>query len=309
MYQIPSSIKLGIWTLLLLLLIFGVASLFNKILDTSNTFSFEFGNKALKQIINKNLAGVEGEYAVVIEDLTDRESYALRSFEVFPAASLYKLYLLAAVLKSVDEGSLKLDDEISSSKEYLTQKLGSVDFGYEDREEKIVYTVDEALTRVGRVSDNFASIMLAEKIGWQEVQKISNDLGSKNTQISSSTYQMGNSSETLISTTASDTANFFKKLYTNEVVSAPVSEKVKKYLSLNQIADRIPAGVPQGVEIIHKTGELSRIRHDAGIVYLEGKPYVIVLLSKNLQDENKGVEVMVNISQAVYEYFREKVEK
>ncbi|MBI2600324.1 serine hydrolase [Candidatus Daviesbacteria bacterium] len=308
MYQIRPSTKLGVWSLFLLTLIFIIASFSNRVFGTSNTFIFEFNSKNLKNLVEKNLDGKKGEYAVIIEGLSwekgssyDLQKYSLRPFETFPAASLYKLYLLAAVFKKIEEGSLKPDDGITATKQHLTDKLGAVDFGYEDREEKIVYTVEEALQRVGRISDNFASIMLAEEIGWNQVQKQADSLGSLNTNISGS-----------IQTSASDTANFFRKLYKGEIVSPSVSQKILECLSLSKINDRIPAGVPEGVKTVHKTGELSRVRHDAGIVYLpsgegkEDRAYVIVMLSKNLQYEDEAVETLVNISKDVYEYFSSK---
>ena len=62
---------------------------------------------------------------------------------------------------------------------------------------------------------------------------------------------------------------------------------------------RIPAGVPEGVTIAHKTGSLRGVRNDAGIVYAE-KPYVISIFSKHLEDEEAGVQAMVEISRAIW---------
>lgn len=269
--------------------------------QTSSNFSFEFKSNDLSEIVNENLPGNNGQYAVYIEDLSDGENYSLRSLDSVTAASLYKLFLLAAALKEIEDGNLKLEGQLSISKQELIKNLGEDEFGIEDLPNQIEFSIQEALERVGRISDNFAAIMLGNKIGWEKVQQMVSDLGAKNTSIKDP-----------IQTSAEDIALFFKKLYRKEIVSVKVSEELEKYLALNQFNDRIPAGVPKDTRVIHKTGELAGVRHDAGIVYLtnltnkSNKSYVIVLLSKDLQYEDEGVEALARISQRVYEYFQHK---
>ena len=199
-----------------------------------------------------------------------------------------------------------MDSELSANKSHLENVFGGTDFGYEDAPDQIKYTVDEALTRVGRISDNFAAIMLAEKIGWDSIQQEADLLGASNTVIKSP-----------ISTSAGDIASFFKMLYQKKLGSENISNQLISYISLNQLNNRIPAGLPKGVRVVHKTGELSRVRHDGGIVYLTSevspgssevspRAYVIVMMSQNLKYEDDGVETLAQISKDVYEYFANK---
>lgn len=270
----------GIFVLLIFILVFLSSFIFKGPLKNISTFKFVFRSQGLSQIVDGNLRGVKGDFSIYIEDLGDGEKYSLRPNDIFPAASLYKLYLMAAVLKEVELTSeVTMQTKLSASKAHLVEVYGGVDTGYEEAPENISYTIEEALTRIGRVSDNFASIMLAEKIGWDKVSD---------------------------STSSLTVADFFKKLYRQEIVNANVSGKLIEFLSLNQLNNRIPAGLPEGMRVIHKTGELARVRHDAGIVYLPGREYVIVLMSQNLQYEDGGVEVLAKISKEVYEYFKSK---
>lgn len=317
MLQISPQVKLATWVLVFLATVL-ISSKFiqgpfdnSEVLGFASSFSFVFQSSELSKIVQENLSGKKGEYAVYIEDLSDGENYGLNQFDSFPSASLYKLYLIAAVLKEVE---LTMQTEITASKSHLTEVLGELDFGYAEAPEQITYTIEEALTRVGRISDNFASIMLVEKVGWDKIQDISDALGSTNTLIKSP-----------IQTSAGDIGIFFKKLHHQEIVSAEVSDKIVEILSLNQINNRIPSGIAKAlgqpledvltdkIRIVHKTGELARLRHDAGIVYLPNltsevspKAYIIVLMSKNLQYEDEGIETLANISKEVYEYFKNK---
>ena len=269
-------------------------------LNLVSSFSFAFESQNLSRIVQKNLEGKKGEYSVYIEDMGNGEVYTLGASDSFPAASLYKVYLLAAVLREVDKGNLGLEEVLSSDIEYLKVVFGGIDFGYEEDQGDIEYTVQEALERVGRISDNFAAIMLAEKIGWDKVQALADGMGATSTVIKSP-----------ITTSSSDIGNFFKSLYKREVVNPKISDQIIEFLSLSKINDRIPAGVPEGVRVVHKTGELSRVRHDAGIVYLDMQgetlhAYVIVLMSKDLEYEDIGVETLAQISKDVYSYFKDK---
>ncbi len=279
----------------------GIAHLMGggKVLGTK-TYSFQFRSPGLSSVVQKDLQGKQGDFAVYIEDLTSGEKYDYNGAKVFPAASLYKLVLMAAVLKEVEGGRIKLDDTLSSNKAHLTQVLGGEDFGYEDAPDPISYSVDEALSRVGRISDNFAAIMLTEKLRQLPddglLYKMAKDLGMDQTDFSADP----------INTTALDVGHYFGLLYQGKVVSPSISEKIVGYLGLSKINDRIPAGVPDNVRVVHKTGELAHVRHDAGIVYLEGRPYILVMLSQNIPYEDDGIDNLVQISKDVYNYFAQK---
>ncbi|TSC66716.1 MAG: hypothetical protein CEO21_83, partial [Microgenomates group bacterium Gr01-1014_80] len=176
--QPKSYLKLGFLVLFLILLIV-LSSLIlpreaPKLLNLSSTFEFAFRSEGLSKIVSDNLQGKEGEYAVYIEELPatdsahlagDREIYTLRSSDSFPAASLYKVFLMAAVLKEVQPDStpgeskptpgvsatgntsevkspntsevnsasrLTMGTKIRARKSYLVDIYGGVDFGYED---------------------------------------------------------------------------------------------------------------------------------------------------------------------------------
>lgn len=267
----------------------------------SGTFNFQFESGSLKRIIQKDLSGQNGTFAVYIEGLgsDNQELYTFNELQPFPTASLYKLILVAAALERVEKGQMKLTDEISATKSHLTQVLGSEDFGYEDAPETITYTLEEILKRIGRISDNFAAIMLTEKLR-------SNTQGDPLTQTAKELGLRGTRFEEIPVTTAEDIAFFFKKLYLGEIVSGEVSQKIISLLGGSKINNRLPAKLPDNITVIHKTGELPGLRHDAGFVDLPGSPYVIVLLSKDLKYEDDGVEVLAQISKDVFDYFSEE---
>lgn len=305
----PLAVRVALYLVIILGIVFGLSKF--KFLSSEAKFTFDFKDKNLSAVF-QSIPKTSGTYTFYIESLASGEKFGVMENTPMPAASLYKLYLLAAVYREITQGNLKLDDSLTASKNYLTKELGSVDFGYEESGDQISYTVNEALIRIGRISDNFAAIMLTDKIGVGKMKEMATILRAQNT----------NFNGDLITTSAFDIAEYFKALYKGEIVSREVSDSISKILEASVINDRIPANLPKEIEIIHqpssdkagyiekkplkiihKTGELAGIRNDAGIVFLEGHPYVIVIMSKDLRHEDEGVSTLAEISRRFYDYF------
>lgn len=63
----------------------------------------------------------------------------------------------------------------------------------------------------------------------------------------------------------------------------------------------IPAKLPKNVKVAHKSGSITGVQHDSGFVILpDGRKYVIVLLSKNLEKADDGVNVLSEISRIIF---------
>jgi beta-lactamase class A len=71
-------------------------------------------------------------------------------------------------------------------------------------------------------------------------------------------------------------------------------------LKRQKFNDAIPAGLPKGVAVGHKTGSITRIQHDAGIVY-GARPYVLVVLVRGIEDEKRSKALIADVSRIVWE--------
>jgi len=70
--------------------------------------------------------------------------------------------------------------------------------------------------------------------------------------------------------------------------------------------EKIPAGLPPGTRVAHKTGEITAVSHDAAIVYPAGrKPYVLVVLTRGIADGVKSSKLIADISAIVYTHSTE----
>jgi beta-lactamase class A len=103
--------------------------------------------------------------------------------------------------------------------------------------------------------------------------------------------------------TAHGLMTLFEKMAKGKTVD-PASSKAMIDILLDQkFNEIIPAELPADVKVAHKTGFITGVHHDSGIIFLpNGKKYVLVLLSKNLKDEKSAIKAMANVSKLIYEF-------
>src|SRR5262249_2357442 len=86
-----------------------------------------------------------------------------------------------------------------------------------------------------------------------------------------------------------------------KAVSPSASDEMIRVMLKQQFNEGIPAGLPTGARVAHKTGSITRLYHDAGIVYPSAdQPYVLVVLTRGLADEQKAHVLVSSISKTVY---------
>ncbi len=251
----------------------------------------------LETVVQNELKSTQGDYAVSIKNLKTGERYYYNEQTVFDAASLYKLFVMATVFQKIQNGNLTKVQVLSQKIPVLNQKFRISSESAELKEGSITLPVQSALTRMITISDNYSALLLAENARLSNVSAFLKD----NTFTGS---RVGTRGETP-ATTASDMTSFFQKLYNNELATTDLTADMLLLLRHQQLNSKIPKYLPTEIRVAHKTGELGRLSHDAGIVYTPKGDYIIVVLS----DTNKPVdanEKIALISKAVYDYFTRK---
>ena len=103
--------------------------------------------------------------------------------------------------------------------------------------------------------------------------------------------------------TANGLMVLFEKMAKGKTVDRVASRAMINILLDQKFNDIIPTELPVNVKVAHKTGFITGIHHDSGIIFLpDGRKYVLVLLSKNLKDEKAAVKAMANVSKLIYEF-------
>jgi len=103
--------------------------------------------------------------------------------------------------------------------------------------------------------------------------------------------------------TARDLATLLAAIETGHAGSPASTDAMRNTLLAQEFNEKIPAGLPPGVRVAHKTGEITAGSHDAAIVYPPGRsPYVLVVLTRGFQNEHTADSLIANISRDVYAY-------
>jgi beta-lactamase class A len=233
--------------------------------------------------IDALLASRDGRAAVVVAGGRSGELlYAADADEPVFAASLYKLGVLLEAERRIDAGTLQPADLITVT---AADQSESGSFTATGR----VLTVDEALERTIVLSDNAAALALIRRLGIARVQATLDREG----------IHLRFTADGAI-TTARGIATFFGELVRGSLVSREASARMLARLSRQRTADRLPAALPVGAVIAHKTGNLGFATHDAGIVTLpDGAPVVLVVLTWDTPEQD-AIDLIREIALLAY---------
>jgi beta-lactamase class A len=201
------------------------------------------------------------------------------------AASLYKLGVLAEAERRVDAGELHYGDTITIQPEDIT-----VDGSFEDPGTQL--TLDEALEAMITISDNGSALALWRILGGANIDATLDEAGIKNFHVALDDTEDNWATPHAIGT-------FFTLLAKRQLISAAASDRMLARLERQQINDRLPAQLPSDVVVAHKTGNLSGLAHDAGIIFTKTGPRVVVAMTWNALDED-AADFISSIGSLVY---------
>ncbi len=267
----------------------------------------------VEQAIQDRTSKVEGEFAVAFQRLDNpNEQLLINAQEEFHAASTMKTPVMLEVYKQAEAGELNLDDSVLVKNEFYsivdssTYSLSPDDDSYSELYEQIgtKQRLRDLVYHMIISSSNLATNIVIELVGADRVTQTMREIGANDIQVrrgveDGKAYRQGLNN----TTTAYDLMRLFEAIAQHETVSAEASQALIDILLDQRFNEMIPAQLPDDVKVAHKTGWITGLHHDSGIVYLpDGRSYVLILLSKNLADEDAGVQALADISKTIYDY-------
>ncbi|KAA2240789.1 serine hydrolase [Chitinophaga agrisoli] len=265
---------------------------------------------SLQQQIADTLAQHAGVFAVAFKDLASGQELLINAHESFHAASTMKVPVMVEVFKQAKAGKFSLSDSVLIKNEFKSiVDSSSFQLHPEDDSEQELYThigerwpLSSLVYDMIIMSSNLATNIIMEMVTGRQVTQTMRQMGAKDIQVlrgveDSKAFEKGVNN----TTTAYDLMLIFTAIAEAKTIDTPAANQMIKILLDQKFNDIIPARLPQGVTVAHKTGEITGVRHDAGIVFLpDGRKYVLVLLSKQLQDTAGGVQAMAAVSEMIY---------
>lgn len=266
----------------------------------------------LQDQISSKLAEQPGNFAVAFKDLTTGETLLIKDQEYFHAASTMKTPVMIEVYKQAAAGAFSLNDSLILKNEFKSiVDSSSFSLDANDDSEKELYrhlgekrSLYNLVYDMINMSSNLATNMVIELVNAQHVTETMRQLGAKHIQVlrgveDSKAFKKGFNNVT----TANDLMLIYEKMARGEIIDSASSQAMIKILLNQQFNEIIPARLPEEVKVAHKTGNISQVQHDSGIVFLpNGRKYVLVLLSKNWQKEEQAIKAMAEVSEMIYNY-------
>jgi beta-lactamase class A len=266
-------------------------------------------SRALRSRVESLIRNSGADVAVAYRTLDGREAMLIQPDVEYHAASTMKVPVLIELFRQARTGRLALDDEIPVVNEFHSIVDGSpYKLDTSDASDRAVARnlgrrmsyralADAMIT----VSSNFATNLVIERLGAKNVQATVAAMGATGMRVlrgveDNKAFEKGLNN----TTTARALLTLMEAIAKGEAVDKASSDEMAAILRRQTVNDRIPAGLPPGVPVAHKTGEITRIRHDAAIVYAP-RPFVLVVLIRGLGDARKASALAAQITRAVYD--------
>lgn len=274
-----------------------------------STPSFAQGLK-LNEARGAVLARVEksgAQVGIAFRTLDGKEEWYSRADDVFHAASTMKVPVLIELFHQVKEGKLTLGDGIVVKNEFHSIVDGSVyKLDAADDSEVELYKAEGQTRTIGQlaelmitVSSNFATNLIVEKLGVGNIRETVHALGADGVNVLRGVEDQKAFDKGLNNTTtARGLAKLMAAIAQGSAVDADSSAQMVAILKKQKFNEAIPAGLPPGTPVAHKTGDITKIHHDAAIVYGK-RPFVLVLLVRGL-NEKESYELMADIARELY---------
>ena len=270
-------------------------------------------NGALAAAIRERIARVPGaEVAVSFRDLANGDSLDLDADVEFHAASTMKIPVMLEVLRSVEAGRLGLDQGILLVNRFHSIVDGSpYSLDASEDSDSLVYTlvgqrvpVRELMERMIVRSSNLATNALVALVGADRANATAHALGASHIRVLRGVEDLKAYDAGLNNTTTSaDLAVLLEKIEQREALGAASAQLMKEILLRQELNDEIPAGLPRGTPVAHKTGSITATLHDAAIVYPPNrKPYVLVVLTRNIPRQETARQLIADVSRLTWNH-------
>lgn len=263
----------------------------------------------LRERVDALIRASGAEVAVAFGTLDGRDSLMLNEDLVFHAASTMKVPVMVELFKQAAAGRLSLDDRIPVVNQFKSVVDGSpYALTRDDDSDAEIYkaigtqrSYRELCEAMIAVSSNLATNLLIDRLGAERVFETMRSYGAEGMLVRRG-VEDDKAFERGLNNTA--TARGFHAILTaigqREVVSADASAEMIAILKRQTFRDGIPAGLPPEMAVAHKTGTITKVHHDGGIVFAT-RPYVLVVLTRGFADEKSSDALIAGVSKLVYD--------
>jgi beta-lactamase class A len=266
----------------------------------------------LRASLQERIAQVKGaSVAVAYQHLGNpKDSLFLEADRSFHAASTMKVPVMIEFFRQVDAGKLSVGQELPLANQFASIVDGSpYALDSKDDEDASLYErlgkpvpARELVERMITRSSNLATNTVIALVDAKRVTKTLRSLGAGKMTVlrgveDGKAYQKGLNN----TATARDLATLMTAIEQGKAASPASTQAMRSILLAQELNLEIPAGLPPGTPVAHKTGQISGVLHDAAIVYPSGRPpYVLVVLTSGIPDEKVARSLIADLARQVH---------
>lgn len=266
--------------------------------------------KPLIEKLKSAIAKSGAEVSIAFKDLENIQQFSINPVEMH-AASLMKVPVMIEVFRQAERGKYSLDEKI-----IVTNKFKSIVDGshyslavIEDSDDDIYRHIGkemalrELVFRMITVSSNLATNILIELVDARSVMETLSELNIHNMKVlrgveDIKAYEKGLNNRT----DALSMMQVMLSIARGEAGSEKACREMIEILSQQKYRNKIPAGIPPNIKVANKTGSITRIDHDAAIIFPEGrKPYILVIMTRGIEKREDAEKLIAGLSRIVYE--------
>jgi beta-lactamase class A len=265
--------------------------------------------KKLDARVNETVEKFDGVMGVEIVDLTDGRTISKNADRVFPTASSIKIAILLELYRQEQEAREGAQGKARLNDLYDVDPKALVDFS------SIMSGLTPGLTKVTNhdlaqfmiaVSDNTASNVLIDRLGMENVNATLRSLGLTKTMLRRKMmdFEAAKRGNENVST-PQEMRRLLEAIYKGKALNKELTSDFLKQLSTLKESE-IPHDLPEGVQVANKPGSLKGVRTDSGIVFAKGRPFVISVMTQNVQDEHRASARICWIALEAFRYFEQR---
>lgn len=257
----------------------------------------------LKIAVENRIKNIRGETSIVIKDFNTDWEIAFNKNTLVPSASLVKIPIMLSCFYAAEEKKVTLEDTIylKASEKVEGSKV------LEKKPAGSIFTVEQLIEPMITQSDNTATNMLIDFLGFDTLNAYFRKIGLKNTNIARKMVDFKKRKEGVENyTTAQDMAFILEILYHNKFLNKRISRRCLLLLGQQKINDRIPRGLPKDKTFIaHKTGLEKNVCHDVGIAFTKKGNFLICALVKHKNHSaDLAKKLISDIALLTYSYYQ-----
>ena len=289
-----------------------VTRVFFAMLIGAQTVTAQDPGAVLRERVMTRISEVPGAtVGVVFAEVGGGTAVYVNPDSVFHAASTMKVPVLIEYFRAIDAGRIRRDEELLLDTVFKSIVDGSpyaLDAGV-DSDSSVFKRVGQRVPlrwlveRMIVRSSNLATNALIERLDAKRVDATARSLGATHTKVlrgveDGKAFEQGLNNQL----SARDLATLMEAIESGKAASAASCREMIDILVRQEFNDEIPAGLPPGTRVAHKTGWITGVTHDAAIVYPPGrKPYVLVVLTRGIRERPVAQKLIADISRLVWD--------